>query len=196
MFTRFTLAAALLAALAARPAAAQSFTFDVNGAALNNTAASFTIQSGNVVTLSSSQDANGGFYVGANNGLFSQLSGSLLIDPGLGGDTLTVSFSQAVTNVSFNFGVVDLLASPGTAGDALALADGNGVTQSVVTSYLGNDLFPQGSVSFTDLAGFTSLTITDAQAFVIGLTNVPEPASIAAFGLGLAGLAALRRRRA
>lgn len=196
MFTRFALAAATIAAFAAaRPAAAQSYNFDMGGAAFTNTAGSITTQSGLTVDFTSSQDANGGFYIGANNGLFSGLGGTLLIDPGVGGDSLTLTFSSAITSLSFNFGVIDLLSAPGTPADALSFLDSNNVSGTANTSILGNsDLFPQGNAVFTDAAGFTSVTISDAQAFVIGVSNVPEPASLLAFGAGLMGLAALLRR--
>ena len=194
MFQRLSLAAALvLAAAAATPAAAQSYNFDLGGGWFNGTAATVTSQNGYTVNFSSSQDANGGFYIGSNNGLFSTLGGQLLVDPGTGGDTLTLTFSQAITGLSFNFGLVDLLGLNGD--DTITVNDG--LTQQTFGGTLPNgDLFPQGSVSFSDAQGFTSVTISAPEEFAIALSDVPEPASIAAFGAGLLGLAALRRRRA
>ena len=48
-----------------------------------------------------------------------------------------------------------------------------------------------------DLApDLTSLTITSANPYAIGDVNVPEPMTLSVLGVGLAGLAAARRRRA
>jgi hypothetical protein len=194
MFTRMSFAAAaLLAAAAATPAAAQSYNFDLGGGYFDGTAATITSQNGFNVTFTSSQDANGGFYVGNNSGLFSTLGAQVLVDPGTGGDTLTLTFSQAITNLNFNFGIADLLGLNGD--DTLTVSDG--LVNTTFGGTLPNgDLFPQGAAAFYDAAGFTTVTITGPEEFVIGLTDVPEPASIAALGMGLLGLAAVRRRRA
>jgi hypothetical protein len=193
MLIRLTLAAAaVLAAAAAKPAAAQTYSFDLGGGYFDSTPATITSQNGYTVTFSSSQDgANGGFYVGNNSGLFTSLGAEVLVDPGLGGDTLTLTFSQAITGLSFNFGVADLLALNGD--DTLTVSDGSTTTQFNAALQNG-DLYPTGSAAFSDLAGFTTVSITAPEEFIIGLTDVPEPASVAMLGAGLLGLMAMRRK--
>jgi len=194
MFTRLTLAAAALVAVAtANPAAAQTYNFDLGGGWFNGTPSTITSQNGFNVGFSSSQDSNGGFYIGNNGGLFSTLGGQILVDPGTGGDSLTLTFSQAITNLNFDFGIVDLFGLNGD--DTLTVNDG--LVNSVIGSTIpGSDLFPQGMVNYYDAAGFTSVTISGPEEFAIGLTDVPEPASFMAMGMGLLGLAAMRRRQA
>jgi hypothetical protein len=192
MLIRLTLAAAALLAVAAKPAAAQTYSFDLGGGYFDGTPATITSQNGYNVTFSSSQDgANGGFYIGNNSGLFTSLGAEVLIDPGLGGDTLTLTFSQAITGLSFNFGVADLLALNGD--DTLTVSDGSTTTQFNAALQNG-DLYPTGSAAFSDLAGFTTVSITAPEEFIIGLTDVPEPASVAMLAVGLLGLVALRRK--
>jgi hypothetical protein len=192
MLIRLTLAAAALLAVAAKPAAAQTYNFDLGGGWFDGTPATITSQNGYNVTFSSSQDgANGGFYIGNNSGLFTSLGAEVLIDPGLGGDTLTLTFSQAITGLSFNFGVADLLALNGD--DTLTVSDGSTTTQFNAALQNG-DLYPTGSAAFSDLAGFTTVSITAPEEFIIGLTDVPEPASVAMLAVGLLGLVALRRK--
>ena len=184
----------LLAAIAATPAAAQTYGFDLGGGWFDGTPATIASQNGYNVTFSSTQDgANGGFYIGNNGGLFTSLGNQVLVDPGLGGDTLTLTFSQAITGVSFNFGLADLLGLNND--DTLSMTDGS-VAQTFGSTLQNGDLFPTGAAAFTDAGGFTSVSITAPEEFVIGLVNVPEPASLALLGAGLLGLSALRRRRA
>jgi hypothetical protein len=195
MLIRLTLAAvALLAVAAAKPAAAQTYSFDLGGGWFDGTPATITSQNGYNVTFSSTQDgANGGFYIGNNGGLFTSLGAQVLVDPGLGGDTLTLTFSQAITGLSFNFGIVDLLALNGD--DTLTVTDGS-TTAQYNAALQNGDLFPTGSAAFSDLSGFTSVTIAAPEEFIIGLTDVPEPASVAMLAAGLLGVTVLRRRKA
>jgi len=117
----------------------------------------------------------------------------VLADPGTGGDSLTLTFSQAITGLTFNFGIVDLLGLNGD--DTLSINDGL-VNASFGSTLQNGDLFPSGTVNYTDAAGFTSVTISGPEQFAIGVSNVPEPASLAVLGGGLIGLAAMRRKRA
>jgi plastocyanin len=189
-------AAALLALAAAAPAAAQTYNFDLGGGYFDTTPSTITAPAGYTVTFTST-DASGdgggsGFYIGPNNGLFSTLGSQILVDPSTGGDTLTLTFSSAITGLAFNFGLEDIL---GLNGDDTLTVTAGSYTQTYGSSIPNGDLFPQGSVAFNDPNAFTTVTISATEAFDIGLTDVPEPASLGMLGAGLVGLVAARRRR-
>ena len=128
--------------------------------------------------FASSPDA-GAFAFGPNGGLYSNLGSTVL---GSGGvpETLVLNFAAPHTGVSFAAAIGDFLALNG--GDTITVSDGN-VTQTYAAAIPSgsSDLFPQGAVGFTDLSGFTSVTITASDSLgadaltVSNVLAVPEP---------------------
>ena len=189
MFLKVGVAAAAIAALISGAAQAQSFTFDGSVGA----STPLTVTSGGT-TASFSSSAGPGTFSVANTGLYSSL-GNALGDYAntTAGDPLTITFSKPViTPVSFSFGIEDLFGINGS--DSLTLITNLGFSETV-NGAIAASLEPEGAASLYN-PGFTSFTITSANPYAIGgVTAVPEPITLSIMAVGLAGLAAARRRR-
>lgn len=186
----------LILALGSIPVASMATLFDFNNAAAGNwTSISQTVDG---ITAT----ATG---VGANITSFSWLGSPVIVGGASGAWKPTrVDFSVAVTSVSAMFG-------DGSADDDDFV---------VLSAYdAGNNLLDQQSFYYGTMNGWASLTVTGANiAYVIGSTTaqgtafnqglpdsvvwdnfevqaVPEPATIAALGLGAAALVRRRARK-
>jgi len=210
MSLRFLLLAAATGAVVsvASPAFAD-FTVNFGSPAVTGESTPFSVgtSDGNTVTFNGVPTIAGD---AADTGTFSVNSGSLpfatfsagLLDTGFDfnattgnaqGDTLTINFANPIEGgVLFNFGIEDFFGGIGN--DFLTVTSNLG--SSVVSEGTLSSAFePEGTI-YIDAPGTTELTITSDNPFAIGNVNVPEPVSLSILGMGLAGLTAVRRRRA
>jgi hypothetical protein len=133
---------------------------------------------------------------------FSGLTGRTLLDDDPARNPLTITFSEAVSSISFNFGL-NAFAAP--AGLTLQARNGAAVVGAVTVAGAAPPgfLFFEGVASFAG-AAFDSVVLTST-ATNFGVDNIrvttasviPEPATVALVGVGvllLSGLTARRRR--
>ncbi len=191
MFHRHQLAAALGAlALVSAPAFAASGATLYDFSTVTGSSTPLTLDG---ATFTSPSDP-GAYTVGPNGGLFSTLPATVLSSAGSAAE-LDIAFAAPVSQISFSFAIGDFFALDGD--DTLTLTPNVGNAITVHASLPGGDFYPQGTLSFSG-AAFTSLSITSGEPLAIGnlqtVAAVPELPTWALFGLGLVGVAALRRR--
>ena len=181
--TRKTLltAAALAALLAASHAQAGTINFE---AQTGQTTSNLSIATNGVTVKFTSP---GRYTVGSTAGLYTLLTGNALINLGFDPAALVIKFSIPVSAFSLDFGLTDLLGLGGS--DVLTTSVGQ-FTATVPSS----TLFPEGVLNYAG-AAVSSVTLNSAYTIAIDNVSVPEPATMAILGIGVAGLVGTRRRR-
>jgi hypothetical protein len=184
---------AMLAA-AAPASAAPSYTILFSSLLNDENAFSVSTPGGNSVTFDSPSGADT-FDVASVAGLFQGFSVGLGDYESFSGDTLTLTFTKPIGGaVSFPFGIEDAFGTFGP--DTLTITPNVGTAVTDTTSLDSLTLSEPEGRAFISAPGATVLTITTSgNPFAIGNITVPEPFSLSILGVGIAGLAAARRRR-
>jgi hypothetical protein len=201
-------AAVLTFAALPHPSRAAAILFDFEDQAVD-AQTPLTITSGGLSAAFAGPSAvdPGAFAVGFNisNGPFAApyrtLTGAFLtVGPAFGatGSPLTITFSAPLSAISLLFALDD----PAHATSLTLTTDAGGTTSS--TGALSADFrYPEGTLAFSG-AAFTTVTLSssaidfqvdDVRATLQATASVPEPASFAMLGAGLAAFIAQRRSR-
>lgn len=181
-------------AMLAAAAPASAYTINFGGLIGSENPLSVSTPDGNNVTFDSPSGPDT-FSVENVAGLFQGFSVGLGDFVSFSGDTLTLTFTKPIGGgLSFPFGIEDAFGLNGS--DTLTITPNVGAAVTENTTLDGLAFAEPEGKAFINAPGATTLTITSANPFAIGNINVPEPISLSILGVGLAGLAATRRRRA
>ena len=172
-----------------------------------NYAAGTEFTTGSALTIRSLGwlDAEGDGLVGTHTvGLWSAATQLLLASVTVAPTSMTLAsahgtaqwFMGDIAPLIIGAGTYRVAGMVGTIGDNITLSGdkiGNGVT---LTNGYVRTYFPGGGFDYPDLTySSQAIRVTASTDFVTSTTSVPEPGTLALFGLGLAGLGFARRRK-